>query len=289
MLAYAKTDLPRTLAVRSIVTVFRDIRFSSRSADVGETHDFWEFIYIRRGTHSLRLGEETVSLAEGELLFYPPNVYHGGCDGQASDALADIVSFEGDLPLPPDLYGQPIPLNAAQKAALTAFLSEIAPLFCHAAPSSGKRGMVLREGVEPNVLQRLRGQLELFLLDLLSVRQTEERAPSRLRREQMATLRAYFSDNIDRSLSLTEIARETRMGVSNLKALVRRECACGVLAYFLQMKIERVKELLSETGLSVAEIADRLGFSSAGYFSKLFKEKTGVSPSAYGRAAFQKK
>lgn len=288
MLAYAKTNLPRTLSVRSIVTVFRDIRFPSRSADAGETHDFWEFIYIRRGTHSLRLGEETVSLAEGELLFYPPNVYHGGTD-EASKALADIVSFEGDLPLPFALYGRPFPLNAAQKATLTAFLSEISPLFCRAEPSSGKRGMVLREGVEPNDLQRLRGQLELFLLDLLSEKRKEGETPSRLRREQMAALRAYFSENIGRSLSLAEIARETKMGVSNLKVLVRRECACGVLAYFLQMKIECAKELLSDTGLGVAEIADRLGFSSANYFSKLFKEKTGVSPSEYGRAAFQKK
>ena len=287
MLAYAKTDLPRTLSVRSIVTVYRDIRFT-HTTDTGESHDFWEFIYIRRGVHSLRLGEEIVSLAAGELLFYPPNVYHGGT-GEGDDAVADIVSFEGELPLPPALYGKAFSLDATQTAALTDFLAKTAPLFCRAAPSSGKRGMVLCEGVDPNDLQRLRGQLELFLLDLLSVKRQEGATPSRLRREQMAALHAYLAENVGRSLSLAEIARDTKLGLSNLKALVRRECGCGVLAYFLQMKIEHAKELLSTTGLGVAEIADRLGFSSAGYFSKLFKEKTGVSPSEYGKAAFQKK
>lgn len=288
MLTYAKTDLPRTLSVRAIVTVYRDLHFTHPD-DTGEAHDFWEFIYIRRGVHALRLGEEEITLTAGELLFYPPNVHHGGAGEGEEDATADIVSFEGELPLPPDLYGKAFSLDAAQKATLTDFLARTVPLFCRPAPSSGKRGMVLCEGVDPNDLQRLRGRLELFLLDLLSSHREEGTPQSRLRREQMAALHAYLEENIGRALSLEEIARDCCMSVSNLKALVRRERGCGVLAFFLQMKIERAKELLATTGLGVAEIADRLGFSSAGHFSKLFKEKTGVSPSEYGRVAFEKK
>ncbi|HTF28027.1 MAG TPA: helix-turn-helix transcriptional regulator, partial [Flavitalea sp.] len=51
--------------------------------------------------------------------------------------------------------------------------------------------------------------------------------------------------------------------------------------YLLQLRIEKAKMLLSGHAISIKEIALRLNFESAFYFSRLFKEKTGVSPELY--------
>ena len=51
--------------------------------------------------------------------------------------------------------------------------------------------------------------------------------------------------------------------------------------YFITQKIEKAKELLKYNELSVAQIADRLGYSSVAYLSNQFKKKTGLTPSFY--------
>ena len=51
--------------------------------------------------------------------------------------------------------------------------------------------------------------------------------------------------------------------------------------YYINQRIEKVKELLVYDELSLSEIADRLGYSSVGYLSNQFKKVTGFTPSYY--------
>lgn len=51
--------------------------------------------------------------------------------------------------------------------------------------------------------------------------------------------------------------------------------------YIIAQRIEKVKELLMYDELSLAQIADQLGYSSAAYLSNQFKKQTGLSPSFY--------
>ena len=51
--------------------------------------------------------------------------------------------------------------------------------------------------------------------------------------------------------------------------------------YFIAQKIERAKELLAYGELSLGEIADELGYSSAAYLSSQFKSVTGLTPSHF--------
>lgn len=55
--------------------------------------------------------------------------------------------------------------------------------------------------------------------------------------------------------------------------------------YQLELRVSEAKKLLAGTGLPVKAIADKLGFQSAYYFSRLFKTKTGLSPEAWRHQA----
>ena len=62
---------------------------------------------------------------------------------------------------------------------------------------------------------------------------------------------------------------------------IKKTNGCKQIYSFNQLKIEAAIELMCNTVLSYSEIALRLGFSSSAYFSRLFKKKTGMSPSEY--------
>lgn len=51
--------------------------------------------------------------------------------------------------------------------------------------------------------------------------------------------------------------------------------------YFIKIKMEKARELLKFSNLSVSEIAERVGYDNALYFSRLFKKYTGLSPTEY--------
>ena len=61
------------------------------------------------------------------------------------------------------------------------------------------------------------------------------------------------------------------------------DMAFGVIEYFNDLKIEQARLAIATTPKTFTEIAEELGFSSVGYFSKLFKAKVGMTPTAYSR------
>ena len=54
-----------------------------------------------------------------------------------------------------------------------------------------------------------------------------------------------------------------------------------ILQYINDLKLDRARQLLSETDMPVKAIAEELGFTSVGYFGRFFRGKTGLSPNAY--------
>ena len=73
------------------------------------------------------------------------------------------------------------------------------------------------------------------------------------------------------------------MGVSysNFRKLFKEYTGISPALYQQDLKLQRAKELLSTTGMSIKNIAYQLNFDSPDYFSSKFRNKTGVSPSNY--------
>lgn len=68
-----------------------------------------------------------------------------------------------------------------------------------------------------------------------------------------------------------------------LSRLFSEEVGTTLEKYLIAQKIERAKELLADGQLSLAEIADRLGYSSGAYLSAQFKRVAGMTPSEFRR------
>ena len=121
--------------------------------------------------------------------------------------------------------------------------------------------------------------MEFFLLDI------EEKLEKPKRKnylEDIERVKKFCLENLDKSLTLSEIALGTGMSVSKLK-IIFRENFGGAINFFNELKIDEAKKKILEGKLNFTEIADSLGFASLHYFSRLFKKKTGLSPSEYAK------
>lgn len=90
----------------------------------------------------------------------------------------------------------------------------------------------------------------------------------------------HSGDNIKTNLS-DFISDKLHYDYSYLSNLFSEVEGTTIEKYFIVQRIEKAKELLVYNELSLSEIADRLGYSSAAYLSSQFKKVTGLTPSFY--------
>jgi AraC-like DNA-binding protein len=88
-------------------------------------------------------------------------------------------------------------------------------------------------------------------------------------------------ENIDTVISIEQIAQELQVGYSWFRKIFKNYTGMAPGQYLIQLKIEKSKELLCDPAKSIKEIAYELKFDNNFYFSKLFKEKTGLTPAQF--------
>jgi transcriptional regulator GlxA family with amidase domain len=95
--------------------------------------------------------------------------------------------------------------------------------------------------------------------------------------------RACFllQESVDRSVSMEAVARELAMSYSSFRKLFKQYNGVSPNRYLLALRLQKAKELLQTTDLSVQEISVQTGFETIHYFSKHFKQKHGMSPSNF--------
>ena len=126
--------------------------------------------------------------------------------------------------------------------------------------------------------------LKVRCLQILDIVFAELRSPPPAKRPPAYQKLLNAKDRIEREyakdLSLDRIAASAEISASYLSALFRRYFACSPVEYLLQCRIREAKLLLAR-GNSVSSVADAVGFHSLHYFSRMFKKKTGASPTGY--------
>lgn len=92
---------------------------------------------------------------------------------------------------------------------------------------------------------------------------------------------AYLAANVNRSLSLSEIASEFRYHPNHINRIFRKRFEVTIKQYHNDIKIKMAMQLLSYSHYSIGEISVLYGYDDLNYFSRLFKQKTSQSPSQY--------
>ena len=94
-------------------------------------------------------------------------------------------------------------------------------------------------------------------------------------------LKAYICANYRKPVMLKEMAAALNVGVTRLCTGVREECGSTPHALLQEYRLDRAKQLLAETELPVREIAAEVGMEDYNYFSRVFRQRIGMTPTQY--------
>ncbi len=221
-------------------------------------HNVWEILLCLHGTGTANIAGQEYLFREGTIFCIPPMTPHSK---HSKDGYTDLSLFTADF-TPPDLNRT----HVFQDDADGSFRS-----LCEAAMKINLRGTPEAD----TIINSIADTLYLLLLQWNGTQRHPEAVDKFLR---------LLMDNLSNcDFDLSRAISETGYSPSYFRKLFRSSTGLAPIVCFNQMRVEYAKTLLRQMGdqQSIRQIAEAAGFSDPYYFSRVFKEQTGVSPTAY--------
>ena len=93
----------------------------------------------------------------------------------------------------------------------------------------------------------------------------------------------YIHENLNKKLTIKEICNEVGCSKTTLISAFKKEFGVTVNAAITETRLEEAKKLLAAGEISINEVASATGFYDQAYFSKVFSQRYGISPSEFRR------
>lgn len=99
--------------------------------------------------------------------------------------------------------------------------------------------------------------------------------------ETAAQIQAYIQQNLKNDICVNDIASYVHLNPIYVMRLFKAKTGNSIVEYITLLRIERAKELLQTTALSVQKVAEEVGYDNYSYFTRLFKKKMKLSPNQF--------
>lgn len=278
------TPLSKEIEINQIVSLHY-FAYTKQFTFQGESHDFWEIVFCDSGEALITDNEQTFIMPQGCVFIHAPNHFHNVRPNGKYTNVA-IFSFTGELGDLISCTGRVISIGMSEKSYIKNILSEGKKGIMGALDIVEQQQIALNPGAPLGNLQMIKNCLELLVISIMRrniVPSESERAEKNLNYKEYITARIIdiLTENIGNNLRLEEIASKLGYSPTYLKKIFKEQSGYPIIQYFIKLKIERAKQLMSESVYSVSQISEMLGFDSLQYFSRRFKKLTNMSPSQY--------
>ncbi len=258
---------------------FFQIHYDSDYAFFGETHNFWECLYVIKGKVCVSADERIYYLEDGEIIFHKPMELHKFTIESPEGADLLIFSYSADGVLTNWLKNKVFKLSGTQKNIITSLLT-----YMHEQAAAIPMDPIFSRYLDPfrhipNYSQMVAVHLYQLFLSLASdgCVSTASSTPEAIVFRKAIN---YLNNNLTGQPTVSETARFCNVSLASLKRTFEKYAGIGVHQYLLKLKIKVAMDLL-ESGESVSTVSERTGFNNQSYFSKAFKRETGKTPSEY--------
>ncbi len=253
-------------------------------------HTELECVVIREGRADYRIGDRDISLRQGEGVFINSTVLHGCLTPVGERTLAPNIVFSPSFIAETDqlIYRKfllPI-LNSSisclllrpsiswQKEILD-LLGTVFGLF-----ETGGPAAELEIRLAVSAVWRL---IFLHRSDCLTQPQS---AGFLALQGRLKLMLEYLYQNFSGKITLQQIADAANISKNEALRCFRKGMGCSPIEYLIRYRMEKAKELLIATDLTVTEIALSSGFETVSYFDRAFKKAFGTTPKAFRKKRF---
>ena len=282
--SYVKTQLKNVINICKIVTVHY-YEFDKKFNFDGESHDFWEMVYIDKGKVQVRSDDENLQLSQGEIVFHKPNEFHSI---KALDSAPNffVISFVCNSPLINHLEKYHTVLDKKLQGFISSIIQEAESSYEIPKNDPTLKKLVKKQSAPIGGEQLIKTYLEQFLILLVRniVKKDEPYLfPSKESMEThlVSTAKRILLEKAEYIFCVNDLCVELGYSKSYLSRVFREQTGDTIANFATKQKIKRAKQLIRDGVYNFAQISDKLSFESPQYFSRVFKRITGMTPSEF--------
>ena len=241
-------------------------RYGGDWNSVPHTHHYTELFFIVNGKGQFLIQEQVFPVDVNDLVIINPGVLHTEVSLNAQPLEYIVLGISGiELAVGESGNGHFCLLDHFESVEISSCIRNIL------------RETELKNTGYRDVCQAYMEVLIIRMMRRIAI-SAQEKPQSISGNRQCASVRRHIDLHFKESLTLEQLAEEAHMNKYYLAHAFKREYGVSPINYMISRRIEESKYLLSETDLSMSQIAQILGFSSLSYFSQVFRKTQAVSP-----------
>ena len=280
---YKGVRLNDSLIIKKLYTVHY-YEYSKEYRFTGESHNFWEFVYVDKGEVTVVADDKSYILKQGSSIFHKPNEWHNIYANGTSAPNIAIITFESDSEPMKFFENKILFVGQEQKKLISKIIAEYSNGFSSPLNDPYTNHLTRRK----NSLFASEQMLKLHLCELLitfirnnNLKNQKTIPHINQSNATMNLLLNYMNENISKNIKLNELIRYSGTNRTTIENIFRENFDVGAIDYFIKLKIEYAKKYLRENNYNITQISEILGYSSIHYFSRQFKKVTGMNPTEY--------
>lgn len=254
--------------ITDFLYVVLDRRFSKNFKFDGEKHNFWEVVYVLDGKIEVTEDENVYVLHEKDIIFHAPNEFHRIRSAENTCPRVLNVSFRVNGIIPEYLRKGVMHLSPALHDE---YIYNINML---------QNCEIQRNKNEPTELFEASCRMSAFFMRLVREGCTTDSFSTSAGAQAYNSIVELMHKEIYNNLSLEDFAKRSYISVSYIKKLFNHYAGISPKSYYISLRVTEAQKLLL-TDMPISDIAEKMNFSSASYFTLFFKKQTGYTPMQY--------
>jgi len=234
-------------------------------------HTYFHYFYVRRGSGTIRIGNETLELKVGHIYLIPPYTLHE-IRSHSNGLVSCEVKFESETDgIFAGIQHLPNSINIIPYGAEAVFdgMFEELKISAEERDSYSEFLLSLRLSELLCLILRANEQLKYTL------------SHSTACTGKYARVFAYIDDHLSEDISLETLASIAHSEKSYFLKRFKNETGMTPMNYLRNLRINKAKKLLLHSDMNITQISAAVGFQSIHHFSRVFKQSVGLSPSEF--------
>ena len=278
------------ISVQQIMSIHY-FEFKSDFNFSGETHSYWELVYINSGSAIITADGEEITLKSGEIIFHKPGEKHTIASVSDDPPTVFIITFKTASRDMAFFESRRMNVPTPLKKYISEMISDGSQAYILTDDSPYEVPLIKREDGLYGSEQLIKLNLEMLLLKLIRTA-TIPKIPENERKINDSLTNSIIemlNNNVYGRVTVESIAEKVGFSRTHIAAVFKANTGKTITEYLRELKISEAKYLIRKESYTVAQISDFLCFDNPQYFCRVFKKQTKMTPKEYSASVEYKK